>query len=144
MAYAGRLYDRLVARFGEGNVFMDIDTLKPGDDFVDALEQTVSSCDVLVAVIGRNWLAATDDKGQRRLQDPADFVKLEVVTALNRNIRVIPALVAGAQMPRAEDLPESLQRLARRQAVVLSDVGFQDSCDTGCFVVGGRGMVFLA
>lgn len=127
MAYAGRLYDRLVARFGEGSVFMDIDTLKPGDDFVDALEQTLSSCDVLVAVIGRNWLTAADDKGQKRLQDSADFVRLEVSTALNRNIRVIPALVAGAQMPRAEDLPEALQRLARRQAVVLSDVGFQES-----------------
>jgi hypothetical protein len=126
ISQAGRIYDHLVARFGKKSVFMDIDTLKPGDDFVDALKRTVSSCDVLVAVIGKNWLSIKDENGRQRLQDPADFVLLEVATALDRGIRVIPALVAGAQMPRVEELPESLKTITRRQAIVLSDTGFRD------------------
>src|ERR1700735_4199426 len=126
ISQAGRIYDHLVARFGKKSVFMDIDTLKPGDNFVDALKRTVGSCDVLVAVIGRNWLSIKDENGRQRLQDPADFVLLEIATALDRGIRVIPALVAGAQMPRVEELPESLKKITRRQAIVLSDTGFRD------------------
>jgi hypothetical protein len=89
-AYAGRIYDRLVSRFGEGNVFMDVDGLKPGDDFIDVLQKTVGSCDVLIAVIGRNWLSIQDQAGHKRLTDPEDFVRLEIGTALERGIRSFP------------------------------------------------------
>ena len=125
-AYAGRIYDRLVSHFGESNVFMDVDGLKPGDDFIDVLQKTVGSCDVLIAVIGRNWLSMQDQAGHKRLTDPEDFVRLEIGTALERGIRVIPALVGGALMPKTEELPDSLAKLARRQAIVLTDMNFGD------------------
>jgi TonB family protein len=118
--HTGRLFDALSGHFA-GRLFMDVDTLEPGVDFVEAIEQAVGSCEVLIVVIGREWLTFKDAAGQRRLDDPADFVRLEVETALERKIRVIPVLVQGAQMPRAEELPPSLTRLARRNAIEISD-----------------------
>jgi hypothetical protein len=100
---------------------MDIDTLQPGVDFVEAIEQAVDSCQALIVVIGREWLTIHDAAGHRRLDDPADFVRLELESALARNIRVIPVLVQDAPMPRADELPPSLARLARRNAIELSD-----------------------
>jgi hypothetical protein len=117
--HTGRLFDALNVPFA-GRLFMDIDTLEPGVDFVDAIEAAVGSCEVLIVVIGREWLAIRNAAG-RRLDDPADFVRLEVESALARKIRVIPVLVQGAPMPRAEELPPSLARLARRNAIELSD-----------------------
>ena len=93
-AYAGRLYDHLIEQFGKDRVFMDVDSIEPGVDFVEVLQNTVSSCDVLIAVIGQHWLTAADTEG-RRLDHPEDFVRVEISTALSRNVRVIPALVAG-------------------------------------------------
>jgi WD40 repeat protein len=122
--YAGRLFDRLIARFGRDQVFMDIDMLKPGEDFVDVLQRTVTACDTLIAIIGRQWLTAADGKGLRRLENPDDFVRLEIVTALEAGIRVIPALVGGAQMPPSASLPDPLKTLSRRHAITLSDTGF--------------------
>ena len=119
--YAGRLYDRLSARWGENQVFIDVDTLKPGVDFADVIGEAVGSCDVLIAVIGRNWLTAVDHQGRRRLDDPEDFLRLEVEAALDRNVRVIPVLVEGAAMPRSDDLPGALAKLARRQALEATD-----------------------
>ncbi|HVR98454.1 MAG TPA: TonB family protein [Thermoanaerobaculia bacterium] len=118
--HAGRLFDALSDHFS-GRLFMDVDTLEPGVDFVDAIEQAVGSCEVLIVIIGREWLTLKDAAGQRRLDDPADFVRLEVETALERKIRVIPVLVQDAPMPRPETLPPSLARLARRNAIELSD-----------------------
>ncbi len=118
--HSGRLFDALSGHFA-GRLFMDVDTLEPGVDFVEAIEQAVGSCEVLIVVIGREWLTVKDAAGQRRLDDPADFVRLEVETALERKIRVIPVLVQGAPMPRAEELPPSLARLARRNAIEISD-----------------------
>lgn len=118
--YAGRLYDRLAARFGAQRVFMDVEGIEPGTDFVDAIERAVGSCEVLIVIIGNDWLNAVDAMGQRRLDDPADFVRLEAAAALARNIRVVPVLVEGAVMPRADQLPPELAPLARRQAVELS------------------------
>ncbi len=115
--YAGRLYDRLVAQFGAHRVFMDVEGIELGADFVNAIEKAVGSCRVLIVVIGDEWLDIRDAQGRRRLDDPHDFIRLEVAAALSRDIRVVPVLVDGAQMPRAEDLPEPLQGLARRQAV---------------------------
>jgi hypothetical protein len=87
------VYDRLSASFGSKRIFMDIDTIALGDDFVKAIEKTVSQCDVLIAVIGAHWLTATDDQGRRRLENPEDLVRRELAAALKRDIRVIPVLV---------------------------------------------------
>lgn len=120
-AYAGRIYDAMVARFGEDNVFMDVE-LAPGIDFVDRITEVVSGCAALIVVIGPRWVEAESSDGQRRLDDPEDFVRREVGAAVQRSdVTVIPALVGKAQMPRAEQLPEELQPLARRNALELSD-----------------------
>jgi len=128
-AYAGRLADRLRDHFGADNVFVDIDTIRPGQDFVDSLERSVSSCDALVAVIGRNWLSASDASGRRRLDNPEDFVRMEIATALRRGIPVVPTLVSGAAMPAGVDLPSDLSKLARRQALEISDLRFHQDVD---------------
>ena len=122
---AGRIYDRLEGRFGPGQVFMDVDTIRPGLDFVDVVQAAVGSCDALIAVIGSEWLGASDVSGQRRLENPEDLVRLEIATALERDIRVIPVLVQGTRMPVAADLPEGLTALARRNSVEVSDARFR-------------------
>lgn len=121
-AHAGRLYDTLSARFGEANVFMDVDTLEPGVDFVERIEEAVGSTDVLLALIGDGWLTVTDADGNRRIDQPGDFVQLEVARGLARDdVRVIPVLVEGAAMPVAAELPAPLKPLARRNGVTLSE-----------------------
>jgi YVTN family beta-propeller protein len=125
-AYAGRLYDALSARFGEQQVFMDIDTIEPGTDFVAHIGEAVASCDALLALIGRDWLDCRDAKGCRRLEDPRDFVRVEISTGLQRGVRVIPILVHGATMPTEDELPEPLAHLARRNAFEMSDVRWRD------------------
>ena len=121
---AGWLYDRLDERFGDAQVFKDVDSIPLGDDFVAAITTAVGSCDVLLALIGDKWLTITDERGRRRLDDPHDFVRLEIEAALARNVRVIPVLVDGARMPRADELPDSLAGLVRRQALELSPSRF--------------------
>ena len=121
---AGRLYDRLSAHFLQNQIFIDVDNLEPGTDFVEAIERSVGSCDALIAVIGKRWIVSPDEEGKRRLDNPDDFVRLEIATALKRNIRVIPVLVDGALMPRSSDLPDDLKLLARRNAVEVSHSRF--------------------
>ena len=122
---AGRLYDRLHTHFGaKHRVFRDLETLGPGDPFVDRIKQIVGSCDVLIAIIGKQWLTAVDDQGRVRLKNPDDLVRLEIQTALERNIRVIPTLVAGARMPGPQDLPSELAALASRNAFQIHDDSF--------------------
>lgn len=120
-AHAGRLSDRLRAYFGEDAVFMDIDTIPPGRDFIDFITAAVSSCDALVALIGDDWLSCTGRDGRRRLDDPDDFVRLEIAAALQRQTMVIPVLVERASMPGPEDLPAPLAPLARHHALEISD-----------------------
>jgi TIR domain len=122
---AGWLFDRLADRFGRGQIFKDIDSIQLGDDFVEVITTAVGSCDVLLALIGEQWLTITDEQGTARLDDPDDFVRLEIEAALTRNVRVIPILVAGARMPRPDLLPPSLAKLARRQALELSPSHFE-------------------
>jgi TIR domain len=122
---AGWLYDRLADRFGGRQVFKDVDSIQLGDDFVEVITRAVGSCDVLVALIGDQWLTITDAHGRRRLDDPDDFVRLEIEAALTRKVRVIPILVDGARMPRADELPDSLVKLVRRQALELSPARFE-------------------
>src|SRR5580700_7137111 len=89
---AGRLYDRLADRFGESQVFIDVDTIEPGVDFAEEIFRAVAACNVLLAIIGPTWLTAADERGHRRLDDPNDIVRLEVEAALARAVRVIPIL----------------------------------------------------
>ena len=126
--YAGRLADHLSRHFGRELVFMDVDTISPGQDFTEVLDQNLSACAALIVVIGKSWLICADAHGRPRLNDPQDFVRTEIATALDRGIPVIPALVGGAAMPAQEDLPKALAVLARRQAIELSDTRFQQDC----------------
>lgn len=124
--HAGRLADRLVEHFGRNRIFVDIDTIEPGEDFVTVIENAVGSCEILIAVIGQKWLSGT---GSGQLDNPNNFVRLEIATALRRNIRVIPVLVQRASMPKAQDLPEDLVSLTRRNAIELSDLRWQSDVD---------------
>ena len=119
--WTGRLSEHLKERFGADSIFMDIDTIEPGVDFTEALKKAVNSCDVLLAIIGPKWATATNASGTRRLEDPADWVRTEIATALTRKIRVIPVLVGGASVPTIEQLPDDLDALAQRQAHELAD-----------------------
>jgi TIR domain len=121
---AGWLYDRLTGHFGGGQVFKDVDSIQLGDDFVEVITRAVGSCDVLLALIGDEWQTITDAQGRRRLDNPDDFVRLEIEAALSRRVLVIPVLVDGARMPRADELPDSLTALVRRQALELSPARF--------------------
>ena len=117
---AAWLFTELVRHFDRDQVFKDVDSIELGDDFVEVITRAVASCDVLLALIGRRWLKIAGRDGRRRLDNPDDFVRLEIEAALTRNVRVIPILVEAAQMPRADELPSSLAKLARRQALELS------------------------
>jgi hypothetical protein len=118
--YARSLREELTKRLGAHQVFMDIDSIDVGVDFVEAIEQAVGTCQVLLALVGPQWLTITDAEGQRRLDNPDDTVRLEIEAALARNVRVIPVLVDNTPMPRPQQLPDSLVRLARRNALELS------------------------
>jgi hypothetical protein len=124
-AQAGRLCDNLVSRFGEDHVFMDVDSIGLGLDFVQVIEEAVSSCVALLAVISPGWLEAADEEGHRRLDDPHDFVRIEIQTALKRDVPVVPILLNEARMPRMDLLPSELQPMTRRQALHLHDATFR-------------------
>lgn len=126
---AGWLFDRLAERLGPEQIFKDVDSIDFGDDFVEEIGAAVGSTDVLLALIGDKWLAVADEHGARRLDDPEDFVRIEIEAALTRNVRVIPILVEGARMPREDELPPDLQPLARRQAMELSPARFASDSD---------------
>jgi hypothetical protein len=119
--YTGWLHDRLAAEFGADQIFLDLDAIDAGADFVRRINDAVGNCDVLIAVIGDEWLTTADPGGRRRLDDPADFVRLEIAASLERDVTVIPVLVAGAAPPRADQLPEPIKDLANRQAIELTD-----------------------
>ena len=119
------LYGRLEQVFPPERLFMDVDNIAPGLDFVQVLNEQVASCDVLIAVVGPNWLAAIDESGQRRLDNPEDFVRVEIESALSQKKRVIPVLVNDAKMPRSTELPEGLKPFARCNAVRLTHDRFR-------------------
>lgn len=121
---SGWLFDKLAQHFGPDQIFKDIDSIQLGDDFVAVITAAVGGCEVLLALIGRQWLTISGEDGRRRLDNPSDFVRLEIETAITRNIRIIPILVEGARMPHAGELPSSLAELARRQALELSPSRF--------------------
>ena len=118
--FAGRLADGLEAALGAGSVFRDVDDIRPGEDFVQAIASHLRDMDAVLVMIGPHWLAAGAD-GVRRLDNPHDFVRQEIEAALASGKPLIPLLVGGAAMPPEADLPDAIAGLARRQAMVLSD-----------------------
>ncbi len=108
---------------------MDIDQIAPGDDFIEVIHEKLRSVQVAVVLIGKYWLDMTDARGRRRLDNPDDFVRLEIVTLLERKIRVIPVLVGGTVMPESSQLPECLALLTQRHAHEISDNRFHADVD---------------
>ena len=127
---SGRIYDRLIGRFGKEPIFKDVDSIPLGIDFKEYLGKKVGECDVLLAIIGDHWLDASNSTGKARLEDPTDFVRIEIQSALERDIPVIPLLVRGALVPREESLPPSLRKLVYRNGIpIRSDPDFHRDMD---------------
>ena len=126
---AGRLFDDLTRAFGNDAVFMDVAGIKPGVDFRRAIEDNVASCGVFLAVVGPTWATIANPNGTRRLEDPADFVALEIASALKREVPVIPVLVHDARMPAADLLPESLKSFAYHNSVELTHARWNSDVD---------------
>jgi len=120
-AYTGRLYDNLCMQLDKDKVFMDLDKIPGGVDFTEVLTKAIDSAAVMIVVIGPSWLTISHSNGTARIQDPSDFVHQEIAHGLRRNIRLFPVLVGGAMMPSEADLPESLKKLAARNALEISD-----------------------
>lgn len=121
----GRIHDFLASRFGAANVFMDVDSVAPGEDFVRKIGDTIAMCDLFLLVMGPGWLNARTADGRRRIDLPGDFVRIELREALARGVKIIPVLVDGAQMPRQEDLPEDVAQMVRHNAVFLGHATFR-------------------
>lgn len=116
-AFAGRLFDRLAESFGDRRIFMDVDDIQPGHDFVEAIDKAIAECGVLLVVVGKSWLRGCDGE---------DFVEREIRAALHRGLQIIPILIAGASMPAAADLPTDLSPFTRKNAIVIRDSHFHD------------------
>ncbi len=127
--HAGRVHDRLEREFGHDLLFMDVDSIPLGVNFFKVLSERVGQCDVLLAVIGPNWLTVRDDEGVRRLDNPKDFVRIEIATALQRDIPVIPILLDGARIPKADQLPEDLKELTMRNGLDVRHASFHSDMD---------------
>jgi hypothetical protein len=136
-AMAGRLHDRLAETFGEANLFIDVDNMPAGADFVKYLNKQVGSCDIFLCAIGPNWLDAKDEDGQRRLDQPDDYVRVEIAAALSRDIPVIPVLIDGAHVPKARELPEDIAALTRRNAIEVRSSHFRRDADELTDKIGG-------
>jgi hypothetical protein len=123
-AEARSIYERLERSFGSKRLFMDRESITKGHDFGVVLTETLARCAVMLVIMGRNWLSARDDTGGRKLDDPNDFVRLEIAAALKRNIPVIPVRLERARMPKADELPDDLKPLAMRQAAIVTHENF--------------------
>jgi uncharacterized membrane protein HdeD (DUF308 family) len=128
-AFAGRVQDRLVQEFGRDLLFMDVDAIPLGANFATVLRDAVAKCEVLLAVIGPHWLDARDDAGVRRLDDPNDYVRIEIGAALQRNVPVVPLLLDGAKVPKANQLPVDLKELAMRNGLDVRHGSFHSDLD---------------
>jgi TIR domain len=128
--FAGRLFERLLRNFATDRIFMDVDSIELGMDFQEVIDGWLERCSVVLVVIGNKWLDCKAPDGSRRLDNPDDFVRIEVASALARpGVRVIPVLVDGASVPNATDLPDPLKPLARRNALTMSHAGFGSDFD---------------
>ncbi|MEZ5476903.1 MAG: toll/interleukin-1 receptor domain-containing protein [Thiolinea sp.] len=119
--YVRAMHDRLIRHFSPEQIFMDVDDIALGTDFVQELNENLQGCTVMLVVIGPQWTDIRNSGGERRLEHPQDFVRQEVAEALQRQLTVIPVLVNGAAMPSELELPEELQPLSRRQALELDN-----------------------
>jgi formylglycine-generating enzyme required for sulfatase activity len=137
--HAGRVHDRLEREFGRDLLFMDVDSIQLGADFVEVLSTEVAKCDVLLAVIGPNWIDARDDAGHRRIDSEHDFVRVEIAAALKRSIPVIPILLEGTRVPGPEQLPDDLKGLTRRNGLDVRHASFHSDMDK--LVHGLRGSI---
>jgi TIR domain len=126
---AGRLYDKLALGLPPRSVFMDVDAMLPGLDFTKQLGDEVGKCSIVLAMIGEDWAQVRDEAGKRRLDDPNDWVRVELAAALQRDIPVIPVLLDMAKMPRPDELPAELASLTKRQAVELRSTRFTADAD---------------
>lgn len=117
---SGRLKDNLEQIFGKENIFYDVETLEAGLNFDQSIAKALNESKVLLAMIGPHWLKVSDSKGAKRLDNPDDWVRKEIAEALKRNLRVIPILVNGADMPDSEDLPDNLKELSLKHAQELT------------------------
>ena len=126
--YVGRLNSDLKQVF-EDRVFLDVADVAPGEDFTGAMRRAVSSSKAMLVVIGPEWVTATDPRGERRIDDPADFIRSEIAAALSEGKPVVPVLVGGAQMPGADQLPADLHDLAKRQALQLRDQSWDEDVE---------------
>jgi len=119
------LYQELIKHFGKENIFKDFNTILPGTDFVESIEEALESCDVLLVLISEHWADIKDKNGNPRIDNPDDFVRLEIATALRRNIKVIPVLFDNAVLPPATELPDDLKKLSRRQFIEIDKTRFE-------------------
>jgi hypothetical protein len=115
----GRIYDRLVQHFGQGCVFKDVDSIPLGVDFRKQLSDSVAKCQLLLAVIGKEWAVKSERESEASLANPRDFVRIEIESALQRGIPVIPVLVQGAVIPQETELPASLHELTYHNAIAV-------------------------
>jgi hypothetical protein len=127
--YAGRVQDRLVKEFGTELLFMDVDAIPLGANFAKVLHQRVSECNVLLAVIGPHWLDAQDEYGNRRLNNPKDYERIEIAAALQRDIPVIPILLDNTRIPKADQLPDEIKELSLRNGLNVHLASFHSDCD---------------
>jgi TIR domain len=127
--YSGRVQDRLTQEFGRDLLSMDVDTIPLGANFAMVVHNEVAKCEILLAVIGPHWLDARGDAGNRRLDDPHDFVRVEIGAALQRNIPVIPILLDGAKVPKADQLPKDLEQLSVRNGLDVRHASFHSDID---------------
>jgi formylglycine-generating enzyme required for sulfatase activity len=127
--HAGRVHDRLAQEFGSNLLFMDVDNIPLGSDFIKVLREEVVQCDALLAVIGQHWLDARDTQGNRRLDSEKDFVRIEISTALQHDIPIIPILLDGARIPKPEELPPDLQALTARNGLDVRHSSFHIDMD---------------
>lgn len=127
--HTGRVHDRLQREFGPDLLFMDVDSIPLGVNFSNVIGDEVAKCNTLLAVIGPGWLDARDEKGNRRLENPDDFVRIEIGTALKRGIRVIPILLEGTRVPKADQLPDDLKELALRNGLDVRHASFPEDME---------------
>jgi hypothetical protein len=119
--WADKLFDHISMRFGKDLVFQDVDDIKPGKDFLGVLRDAIKGCKVVLVLVGPRWLKVTNADGKRRIDNPKDVLRMEIIAALNGRKTVIPVLLGNAVMPTKEDLPPPLRSLSRRQAATVSD-----------------------
>lgn len=134
--YTGRIHDHLVSVLGDRQVFLDVADIPPGEDYLADLEKEIAAADAVLVVIGRQWLAGLD--GARRIDDAADPVRWEILSAMRRNVRLLPLLVDGARMPAESDLPPPLRPFARREAVEVEHALFDECMARVLHAVGAR------